>query len=130
MTRPTTTWKNFERRVATLLGGQRIPASGNGDIKGDVLHPHFLIECKYGKQVPSTLTGWMDEAVRDRDTEKAFTGIEKPPLLVVQRPRGDAYAIMRLDDFAALARRAALVNPTPSQAALVRAAAVGVEASE
>jgi len=32
-------WKALERKVAKMLGGQRIAASGNGAIKGDVQHP-------------------------------------------------------------------------------------------
>ncbi|RLF46589.1 MAG: hypothetical protein DRN17_00065 [Thermoplasmata archaeon] len=45
-------WKALERKVAAVLGGQRIAASGNGAIKGDVQHPIYHIECKWGKQIP------------------------------------------------------------------------------
>jgi len=49
---PNKTWKVLERKVAKMLGGQRIAASGTGAIKGDVQHPIYFIECKWGKQIP------------------------------------------------------------------------------
>lgn len=104
MTRPTSTWKNFERRVAAALGGQRIPASGNGAIKGDVRHDLLLIECKYGAQVPKKLHDWMAEAVRDAATETKNRGADTPlvPMLVVGQPRAEALVIVRLKDFEAV----------------------------
>jgi len=55
---PNKSWKSIERKVATALGGQRIAASGNGTIKGDVQHPVYFIECKWGKQIPKTVLKW------------------------------------------------------------------------
>ena len=57
-------WKALERKVAKMLGGQRIAASGNGAIKGDVQHPIYHIECKWGKQIPKTVLKW-HEALKE-----------------------------------------------------------------
>ena len=46
-------WKRFERRVAEISGGKRIP--GNGRKELDVNHPYLGIECKYRK----TLRDWL-----------------------------------------------------------------------
>lgn len=118
MTRPTSTWKAIERKVAEVLGGQRIPASGNGAIKGDVRHDRYLVEVKYGKQVPLRIGKWYKEAVKDALTEAVNRGDPAAlvPLLVVQRPREDPLVIMRLSDFVALAdaKEAATSRPVPA----------------
>jgi len=54
-------WKALERKVAAVLGGQRIAASGNGAIKGDVQHPIYHIECKWGKQIPKIVLKWYEQ---------------------------------------------------------------------
>ena len=46
-------WKRFERRVAEISGGKRIPVNGRKEL--DVKHPYLGIECKYRK----TLPGWL-----------------------------------------------------------------------
>ena len=53
---PNKTWKNLERKVATMLGGKRVPSSGAGAIKGDVQHDIYFIECKWGNQIPKWVT--------------------------------------------------------------------------
>jgi hypothetical protein len=99
---PTSTWKGIERAVAELLEGRRVPASGNGAIKGDVIQlrllPGLIAEVKHGRQVlkagPKKLTAWLQEAERDSVTAGA-TG----PVLVMH-PDGqnirDSLAILRL----------------------------------
>ena len=63
---PNKTWKDLERKVAKMLGGQRIAASGNGAIKGDVQHDTYFIECKWGKQIPKTVLKWHEELKKCR----------------------------------------------------------------
>ena len=98
----TSTWKAIERKVAELLLGKRVPCSGNGSIKGDVIQlrlvPGVLAEVKHGKQVldagPKKLSGWLQEAERDAATA-GCTG----PILVLH-PEGDnirdSLVVMRL----------------------------------
>jgi len=102
-------WKVLERKVAKMLGGQRIAASGNGAIKGDVQHPIYFIECKWGKQIPKWVmkqyqvlkalkideiwftTHYLDTAIPKTilkwfDKAKAQAG-DKIPLLIM-KPKG------------------------------------------
>lgn len=46
-------WKRFERRVAEISGGKRIPINGRKEL--DIKHPHLGIECKYRKNLPKWL---------------------------------------------------------------------------
>jgi len=62
---PNKTWKDLERKVAKMLGGQRIAASGTGAIKGDVQHDTYFIECKWGKQIPKTVLKWHEALKED-----------------------------------------------------------------
>lgn len=50
--------RNMEIRIAKLLGGYRVPMSGAGSIKGDVIVPSnfgtYLVECKYTARFTKT----------------------------------------------------------------------------
>ena len=46
-------WKRFERKVAEISGGKRIPVNGRKEL--DVKHPYLGIECKYRKTLPDWL---------------------------------------------------------------------------
>jgi len=49
-------WKAFEKEVAEYFGGlRRVRVSYNESV-GDIIHPNYSIECKYGGQVPDYLT--------------------------------------------------------------------------
>jgi tRNA1(Val) A37 N6-methylase TrmN6 len=45
-------WKDFERRVATFFGTKRTPFSGgnSGITRADTRHPYLFIECKHRKK--------------------------------------------------------------------------------
>lgn len=98
----TSTWKGIERAVASELQGHRVPSSGNGAIKGDVVQmrllPGMIAEVKHGRQVlkcgPKQLSAWLQEAERD-----AHTAGTLGPLLVLH-PEGerilDSIAVLRL----------------------------------
>lgn len=43
-----TTARRQERNVAKQIGGKRVPLSGGGEIKGDVITRDVLVECKTG----------------------------------------------------------------------------------
>ena len=99
---PTTTWKSIERKVADLLLGRRVPASGNGALKGDVIQlrllPGIIAEVKHGRQVlnagPMKLSVWIQVAERDANAAGAVG-----PVLVLH-PEGenirDSLVVMRL----------------------------------
>ncbi len=96
---PDRAWKQTERRIAAMLGGERVPVSGRG--RGDapdVAHDLFSIECKHRR----TLPGWLLEAVAQ--AEAACVG-GKVPLVVLHRAgdrHADALAVLRLRDVTAL----------------------------
>lgn len=84
-------WKKHERKTAKLLGGARIPCSGNGAIQGDVLHDRFFIECKY-KKAFSVLSLFRKV--------KAQSPKDKVPLLVLkQKFKKGELVVMDLADF-------------------------------
>jgi hypothetical protein len=91
---PSTRWKGVEREVAAALQGRRVPSSGNGAIKGDIIQlrlmPGLIAEVKHGKQVlkagPKQLSDWLQEAERDARTAGAMG-----PVLVLH-PDGDNIA--------------------------------------
>lgn len=107
---PTTTWKGVERAVAALLDGRRVPSSGNGAIKGDVVQmrllPGAIAEVKHGAHVlrtgPKALSAWLAEAERDAATAATLGAV-----LVLHPPRArvvDSLAILRLGTLAAAQR--------------------------
>ena len=91
-------WKQFERRIARLFGGERRGADYGGAQggKNDCIVPGWSIECKlYGRPSYQVM---LDAA---RQAEKAAEDSEIP-IAVVKR-NGDhdknALVIMRLDTF-------------------------------
>lgn len=88
-------WKKLEQRIAKKLGGRRVPCSGvSRDFKGDVITDKFLIDCKYGDQIPKKLIDWW------RKVEEEAKENNKIPALVIKKKgmRGELL-ILNLDDF-------------------------------
>ena len=48
-------WKDFEKQVAEFFDGCRVVRIAYNEVAGDVIHPYYSIECKYGGQVPRHL---------------------------------------------------------------------------
>lgn len=95
----------WEREVVTLLRRHGWPAERRSlrgpDDRGDVVGvPGVVIECKAARRFE--LGPWLDETVAEAARDDGAL-----PVLVVKRPRrqvGDAFAVLRLDDLAALLR--------------------------
>ena len=88
-------WKAFERKVAKITGGRRIPASGSAQFEGelgDVFHKSFEIECKWRSKLQ--IASWFRE-VRERANRSG-----KIPLLVVHEKgmQSANLAVLRLED--------------------------------
>lgn len=49
-------WKRYEKRVAELVGGRRVPGSGCGYRKGDVWLDDWMLECKLTTKPTYNLT--------------------------------------------------------------------------
>jgi hypothetical protein len=91
-------WKATERRVAEILGGERVPV--NGRIRSSA--PDTLsIEVKSRKRVPAWLTEAMEQA-------KASSRDGRLPVAVLHqkgKPYADALCVMRLEDLASYTKR-------------------------
>ena len=90
-------WKACERRIATFLGGRRIPVSGRtrGDCP-DIEHPTLSIECKSRKKLPA----WIEDAMK-----QAEASAKDGPLPVVvlhqdRAPYAESLVVLRLSGFA------------------------------
>lgn len=93
-------WKQAERRIAQILGGQSVPVSGRqrGDAP-DIEHPILSIEVKSRKSIPA----WIENA---SEQAEAASRDGKTPAVVVLHQDGkkyrDALVVCRLSEFANL----------------------------
>ncbi len=86
-------WKACERRVAELLGGERVPVSGRGrGHSPDIRHERLSIEVKNRKRLPA----WIENAMKQAE---ACAQEGQLPLVVLHQDGQryqDALLIMRL----------------------------------
>ena len=85
-------WKRFERRVASKVGGKRIPINGRKRL--DISHPYLDIECKYRKTLPAWLF--------DKAWSQANEGTGIPTIVVSKHNSEKMFAIVDLDDLVKL----------------------------
>lgn len=91
-----TTWKNTERAIAKVLGGERVPITGRqrGDVP-DIKHDIWSIEVKHRKSLP----GWMHNAMAQA---KASIRGQQTPIVVLHElgaRHTEDFVVMRLEDF-------------------------------
>lgn len=100
MSRPEPAWKKRERRVARMLGAERVIASGAAPYgkKGDVDLVGYVIDVKGGRsQIPKSVEHWL-EAVRELAKKK-----DELPLLVLQPYRAkERLVVLTFSDFVRL----------------------------
>lgn len=95
-------WKQAERRIAALLGGERVPVTGRqrGDVP-DIEHGTFSVEVKHKQSLPEWLKDAMEQA------EEANVG-EKLPIVILHE-KGKTYneslTILRLSSILKLYNR-------------------------
>lgn len=96
------TWKKIERKVAALLGGERVPVTGRQRGSApDVKHDVFSIEVKHRKELPD----WLLDAMRQAEASQRG---EQIPLVILHQKGmavGDSLTIIRLSDMIALLGR-------------------------
>lgn len=90
-------WKRTERKVAELLGGERVPV--NGRIRGsapDIEHSSLSLEVKSRKSVPAWLTEALEQATASSRDGKLPVAV----LHATGRQYADALCVIRLEDLA------------------------------
>ena len=91
-------WKACERRIAELLGGQRVPVTGRqrGDTP-DIEHATLSIEVKSRKSLPAWLLKALNQA------QAATKDGKKMPVVVLHQdrtPYSRSLVVLKLKDFA------------------------------
>lgn len=98
-------WKVAERRVAEILGGERIPI--NGRIRGsapDVSHPRLSLEIKHRQTIPR----WIEGALQQAEASSTTEGSGKLAVAVLHGDGaryGKSLCLLRLEDLAELLQR-------------------------
>jgi hypothetical protein len=89
-------WKNTERRIGALLGGERVPVTGRQRGSApDVAHPMLAIEVKHRAVLPS----WIRDAMQQA---KASARGQQLPIVVLHQsgdPFLHAWVVLELSDF-------------------------------
>jgi hypothetical protein len=90
------TWKAVERRIAGLLGGERVPVSGRQRGESpDIAHIWLSLEVKHRKKFPDWLHDAMDQAVKSKKD------YQLPTVVLHQNGKShkDDFVVIRLEDF-------------------------------
>lgn len=94
-------WKQAERRIAGMLGGERVPVTGRQrGATPDVEHPVLSIEVKARETLPAWLLDALEQA-------RAASGGGRLPVAVLhqdRKPYRDALCVLRLEDLATLVK--------------------------
>ena len=90
-------WKAWERKIASYIGGERVPITGRqrGDVP-DIKHNWLAVEVKYtSKTLPQKM--YMARA----QAEASARGNQLPVQIYAQKGMnaGDCFIVMRLSDF-------------------------------
>ncbi len=94
---PDKSWKAAERRVAEILGGERVPV--NGRIRGsapDIEHPVLSLEVKSRRSVPA----WLLEALEQATASSRDGRLPVAVLHAAGCQYADALCVIRLEDLA------------------------------
>jgi hypothetical protein len=89
-------WKSCERRVAALVGGERVPVSGRDrGYAPDIRHERFSIEVKSRKKLPA----WIEDALRQAEASARDGQLSVAVLHHDGRRYSDCLVVLRLKDF-------------------------------
>ena len=103
----TSTWKQAERELAKLLGGERIPVTGRASgERADIKHPFMALEAKHGKQIPSLLRKAFSQAKKAAAFYLAQGEGEHIPTVIFHPDGGrydESFVIVQIKDLQRLA---------------------------
>ena len=102
-----TGWKKVERRVASRVGGRRIPGSGahrEAGRLGDVDHPVLYVEAKHVQD--NRIGGWFWDVVEKSEREAKLGQTKTPTVALKKQGRGRKgwYWVVHDGDVMTLAR--------------------------
>jgi Holliday junction resolvase len=90
-------WKACERKVATLLGGIRVPVSGRSrGHSPDIQHECLSIEVKSRKKLPA----WIEDAMKQAEASAKNGQLPVTVLHQDGRKYRDSFVVCQLRDFA------------------------------
>jgi hypothetical protein len=94
-------WKSVERKIAALLGGERVPITGR--IRGsapDIKHELFSIEVKHREHLPDWLLDAMNQA------DESNNGSQIPMVVLHEKNMMflNCLCVLRLSDIIELAK--------------------------
>lgn len=95
-------WKRTERKVAQLLGGERVPV--NGRIRGsapDIAHETLSLEVKSRRSIPR----WIEDALQQATASSRGGKLPVAVLHQQGKPYADSVCLVRLQDLAAYLQR-------------------------
>lgn len=101
------TWKSLERRLASLLGGERVPVTGRTGARGqetpDITHPIFAIEVKHRA---NGLPAWCVAARTQAHASRKPHHVAEVAIIHAKSQRlEDSAVIMPLSDLLEIQRR-------------------------
>jgi hypothetical protein len=102
-------WKQAERSIAALLGGERVPVTGRqrGDAP-DIAHPTLSIEVKkVGQGKRPMVTERLKEAIAQAEAASvesfSVDGKRRHPIAIIEQTTSsrkiERFVVMRFDDF-------------------------------
>lgn len=89
-------WKNVERRIADILGGQRVPVTGRQRGSApDIEHNVYSIEVKHRKTLPE----WLHDAMAQANASRR--GMQLPIVILHEenQPYAKSYVVVELGEF-------------------------------
>lgn len=106
------TWKQVERRIAQMLGGERVPVTGRQRGSApDIDHEWLSLEVKHRKSLPQWVDDALDQAVASADSAARFKRADgemcdrpfrKLPVAIFHesgRNHKDNYVVIKMGDF-------------------------------
>ena len=88
-------WKAIERKIATFIGGKRVPVTGRqrGDAP-DIEHDWLSVEVKYKKELPK----WLHDAMAQAVASQRPT--QMPCVILAEKgsPTPEYYFVVKLGD--------------------------------
>ena len=92
-------WKDAEREVAKFFGGMRRSRVSYSESVGDIIHPTYSIEVKYGSQIPNkALIGRSCKFLNKAFIQAIQYEPTKIPVVCLKKPRQRGFVKIMFKD--------------------------------